>query len=1033
MLRTIKRRSLLTACALSLLLLILLVSCVNDKPDTPDTTPAIGEGTTAPAPVDEVTTPAAGEETTPAAGEVTTPAAGEETTPAASEETTPAAGEETTPAIVEPGTTEPVVTEPEPGTTEPVVTETEPVVTETEPVVTETEPVVTETEPVVTEPVVTETEPVVTETEPVVTETEPVVTETEPVVTETEPVVTEPVEPGSSEPEDSEPVEPGSSEPEDTEPVEPGTDHTHTWTGDLCTEGRTCTCGASEPAQGHNYAEGVCVRCGAVEPGCRHESYTVTTVDLAAAGGCGGSVTVHICDACSKAIGIASLDAECEWHPESQEEIEGGTREHYSCLHCSLTQTITETRSEIVDCVYTVSSETAIQKADGSDVVRAANEWKRTAHTYDYTYTFDGETCEDGYTRVGTCRLCGVTDTTTGEGHDYDFKVLQLSTVGACGGSVELSECRACGLGGEFWLSDVLCILTQSVHTVTDGSGRVHTVNTQTCDDCGLTLVVETWEVPTAGCDYDAYTRTILKVGTTELGDVTEVQKKANHIFEYTFLLDGTSCTDGFTCAGTCRACGDTDTSYHEEHITYERTRFDLAASGACGGSIIHFSCACGQHQDWRLEEGGCNGSWESSTGYDNDQVADIDTYRCDICGLSIQDIHRGSRDSATCTADVSHRVLVTVKGTTVCELSLVTVEDAHDYNRTGKLASGATSCEDGVTVTYTCRDCGHSYKVTSDQHVRFEEERIDLGACGSACGGYAIRYSCACGEDAGVDLEEHANCSFDYNYLDTPWYSELGNEGDYYDLDGMLSWMGPESFEYACTSSLPACTYKIRYQSYWLPASSGSCLHIQWEIWDFGGGKTIKRETGLTAYLHTYTTSIIDRTEGDLSVTGETLTCTACGSTYCFESYTNADGLEVKAIREVENLSVAGSPYSYGYTETQNTYLEGHSLPTYYYSKTVNGEIEHWHKHVYTYEGCTVHHVYTDSTGANETSTEEHCLQRTDFIQEPTCTKPGTQAPICMICGKVLEDQLIEIPATGHDLDENSTCYNCGETFAAQ
>ncbi len=572
-------------------------------------------------------------------------------------------------------------------------------------------------------------------------------------------------------------------------------------------------------------------------------------------------------------------------------------------------------------------------------------------------------------------------------------------------------------------------------------------------------------------------------------GKSGEYSCKHDSYKEFSVLPEGsTSCEDGVLSGRICASCGMIyGMRTGKEHMTIVKDRIDLKNFGACYGEFIFYSCACGSRYDLGLDS--CYDSRTTNEYYDDDgRLINVEVYTCSKCGLRISFSYYTVRDHQNCTLTYYYTLTINIGNELVADKEYAVTKTEHDYMVTGTLKNGeGSSCEDGATISYKCRDCGHEESHEITDHETFEKERIELSQLGSVCGGYATVYTCACGQRGYLSIE-HSLCEFDSRWCE-PWidntikgwrYTIDGN--DYYDFDACI---------YTCAVTDPTvCAFKIRRALYWLKAEN-ECRAYQYETWQFGYGegnnclREVTFKTGYSRMYHNYT----DSGDGD----NIKLDCPDCGSYYYENREYNSDGECTKYEKRISNtlggeykkfynyiaeysfdedgnfyvsreygktiysddrvywyeelrdkeaytgpFGERGYKVLYSHTDSDNdNYSEEYAYVMYkgyeyrIYTLTTRGE--NWERYDYAYsfqDGCVQTITYTSSEGENRTESKDICKFYTDVIvKEPTCSQEGEACLKCVVCGKHSEHYPIE--PHNHNwifVDENHYyCCFCG------
>ena len=819
---------------------------------------------------------------------------------------------------------------------------------------------------------------------------------------------------------------------------------------------------------GYTYVA-TCQNCDYVTDGSGsyHDIYTTERYDLAEYGACGGEISLYTC-ACGKSKGVNYVN-DCDYNSSTVENVVDGITHSvttYVCNNCALVR-ICDSYTVREGCYY-VTHYTYTYTVGDTVLVEDYEYVSSYDECHDYTYVFTvGDSCEDGYSYVRTCKNCD--DTYEGNGYSHDTYRTQyyfLEDYGICPGYVRYFQC-ACGYNS-YISTDFDCNTSHSSSSYEDASGVTHSVDTYACADCGMTRVSD-YHTVTEGCYDIRYCDFTLVMGEETVVDALRYvsSRSNNHDLSYTLTLkDGaTTCVDGYVALFRCKNCDYTDSEYGYSHNSYPTERYNLKDFGACGGYVEIRECACGENSyvntNWH-----CNTNYTSNTYVDEDGYTHrVSTSTCNSCGMRYTEDSYAVKAADSCETTTYHTVMMNVGGTLVCDYRYTTTGTVHDYKVTGTTEDGVT-CENGVTLTYECRYCDHSYTNHYTYHIEYELERVALDC---DCGGYAAIRGCACGYYVSLNTSNWL-CDAGWSYTDA-FVENIVRDGQY-NIPGSQTYINNSFRIYTCAVTDPVrCAYKIRVAEYYVVEDGcrvAYCVKYQFGYDEATGTyddeytlKTKQLET-----VHSFTETAINEAENGLSVTGIKYTCEKCGSYYYEKNYYDAaleksvkneyyfenkldDGNHAfyHTVTEYDYTFDAGfGENAYAYTQTTSypgySYTEEYGYTSYrgyefrMYEMTVYNRgtaDETWSRYDYTYgfEGsCTRTTVFTNSSGTRTESTEEYhhsTTQKTD--KTATCTQDGAYHYVCVFCEKTTYEGIYA--PKGHSwvklADEYYVCDRCG------
>lgn len=682
---------------------------------------------------------------------------------------------------------------------------------------------------------------------------------------------------------------------------------------------------------------------------------------------------------------------------------------------------------------------------DGEILFQVEKSYTLRQHKYVYTFSMQGESCEDGYTSYYKCAYC---DESGKEGVGYSHSTYQtqyydLSLYGLCGGYIAQYSCPC---QQRSWCSyDIYCDWTRT------GKQDPETgIDERYCEQCGAYWYWgEEGQTNKETCAYEGVERfkwvlegeTVLEVGIQETSESHDYRMVGAE-----FDVPGGDCTGGMTVTMQCVQCGTSYTQWENNHYYYETREVELEELGACGGRIVLSECPCGEFADvdWDWI---CDMTNEWDREGDEREGASWDRYTCKTCSLQLLWEQEWSIPEDSCFGQCLHTITATM-GSTVETIEYVSTTANHDYIYTYVLENGITSCEDGVSVYASCSRCDYSGNWRSYGHGTYVDETVDLADYGSVCGGSLEHYTCACGSRSGYQFSEDTLCDLDYKRTED-WIDGIIGDGQY----TTQGWQGTYSYSYVYTCAVTgseACGLKLRMSNYWL---AEGCVAVQYQTWQLGYDETTgtcQREiTVASGEKHTYhayeETSINEAGNDGIGIQGTLYTCADCGSTFVEKNYydtltnhrikreaigTNTlDNGERKDYHDIaEYIWVEGkngSSYSHATRSyTAYTYADGTSC---------------WYEYIYAYDfenGCICTETYTNHNGENQTNTytAHRITYQYETVKEPTCSQYGVEQweRICVMCGEVEETGVYYYEPTVHywrwDYTlETYVCYYCG------
>ena len=593
------------------------------------------------------------------------------------------------------------------------------------------------------------------------------------------------------------------------------------------------------------------------------------------------------------------------------------------------------------------------------------------------TYTVEATCTSPGYT-LSECSICGerrITNIGAALGHSYQTYTTPATCVT---GGMTLHICDRCGQSyadnyteakGHRWntgeiVTEPSCV-TEGLKTYTcETCGAVKSetlpatghkpgpastcTEAQLCTVCGAVLAQPTGHnytttVTQATCDRMGYTTyTCANCGATYRGDYTDA-----HGHSYTAVVTAPTCTEPGYATYTCTRCGN---SYVDGYISPKGHRWD-------GGTPV--------------TDATCTG----------DGVTII---RCRDCSAAFLKAVSATGHTPGTPATCTEPQLCTVCGAVLAQAK------GHRYSATVT----EPTCKTMGYTTYTCADCGDSYRAdyVDDLGHDFEAE-ITPPTCTEE--GYTT-YTCdRCGESFVTDRTEATGHRWD---------------------DGTIlvkpTCTGEGLLEFRCTAcdktrneTLPALGH--------IPGEAATCTEPQ--LCNVCGA-VLARANG-----HNYTAEVTEPTCEQMGCT--IYTCTDCGDRYKAD-YTDPIGHNYEAAVTEPTCTEAGYT-TWTCANCGDSYVDSYAEPM---------------GHAWD-EGMAI----TDAT-CNGKGVLEHRCTRCDktYLEAVDATghTPGaaatcTEPQLCTACGAVLN------PAKGHSFEAEVTaptclrmgwttytCADCGESY---
>ncbi|MBO7303181.1 MAG: hypothetical protein J6U68_03235, partial [Clostridia bacterium] len=231
------------------------------------------------------------------------------------------------------------------------------------------------------------------------------------------------------------------------------------------------------------------------EAGYVYHNEEVITIDLIAYGGCEGTAAYLKCADCGT-VTQGYFNVHCKTVDTTEEIVKDGvthtitTRE---CMACGL-KYIIDTWSASKGTCYLLDYESLKIYKDDECIFEYCYYIEREYHDLETEYTLWGDTCEDGYEFVSTCRKCGYVEVLQGSGCPTEREEVDLKAYDCCVGTISYRECQICKKKTMIVVEVNGCQTKHSDETVVI-NGIEHSISTETClrPSCKLKVVTDIW------------------------------------------------------------------------------------------------------------------------------------------------------------------------------------------------------------------------------------------------------------------------------------------------------------------------------------------------------------------------------------------------------------------------------------------------------------------------------------------------------------------------------------------------------------
>ena len=297
----------------------------------------------------------------------------------------------------------------------------------------------------------------------------------------------------------------------------------------------------------------------------------------------------------------------------------------------------------------------------------------------------------------GICSGCGKADSACDHKQLTENK-LDLSEYGVCGGYIIVRSCE-CGQVNVVVDINVECDNLEDKEEELD-EGMLYS---SSCKDCGLyATMFDGMKINEESCTGSYVTQYVFSIGDTLIASAEQVYGTMQH------------------------------------PVRKQKDTVDLAQLGLCGGILETYTCPCGMYQYFEINT-------EESEKYCNFEGSETDV-SCTACGATATMAVSEEKLDA-CTTITKGTVVIRQNGKDVWSGNINQPTIQHTgIERTASLVGD--SCEDGVYLTNTCKDCGYTTEQYISSHSWVIMEKIDTSDAGF-CADSILVYHCACGKNA--------------------------------------------------------------------------------------------------------------------------------------------------------------------------------------------------------------------------------------------------------------------------------------------
>ncbi len=501
------------------------------------------------------------------------------------------------------------------------------------------------------------------------------------------------------------------------------------------------------------YITETCENCGFSESFITYDCFTwLVEVDLSGYDHCGKHNFSYYRCACGQKTdwadeGSINLNVELEGMPEG---VMG-----YGCKDCDMTALIS-TSQEKGTCTESITG--TYKFYCKSELIHTM-----TVSYFEYGHEPDADTmkfqfvkdenCENGVIVIGTCMECGEKIELLVYTHlELIYERIEFSEYGACAQHYIQRYACPCGEYDNMFIRNI-----DSIPSVDPDCTTYH------CGDCGLNIdVVDKYGKPNEKCEVECTTTYTITINKKEIKTFSVESTEIKHSYvESIKLNNGKDCSEGITVEYTCSVCGHHYAEGYEGHLS-EETKLDLSKYDVCENHIIWvYQCKlCGYVESIWSEDLAGEGTDDGVVWFCPEEK----------CGIRIIERQIVGEKNENCWAPVTFPTILYVGDTEILSVTMHGGTILHEYEETFELIG--TTCEEGIRIIRTCKDCGDKETSESKGHY-YEDFYLSLAEYG--CEHHAISGTkcAACNSAAYINIEGFVNKK---NETGRSWYCKECN-----------------------------------------------------------------------------------------------------------------------------------------------------------------------------------------------------------------------------------------------------------------